>query len=148
MDVSKQQKVILEAAMTVPGAFKPKLIGEKTGLGYSTVSTQLDRLVAKKILVKNTENKTFMVAEDARKEWANPEKPPAATIPTPNTQQTASSAPQGSPKVLTEESAGLFPYQYFKTLSPKIGGAGELVDVITDHVFNGGSYKDIKCVYR
>jgi len=151
MDVSKQQKLIVEAAMAAPGAFKPKFIAEKTGLAYNIVSAQLERLVAKKILVKDKEARTYTVSEDARKEWANPEKPPAATIPTPNTEQTEktpSSAPQGSPKVLTEESAGLFPCQYFKTLSPKIGGAGELVDVITDHVFNGGSYKDIKCVYR
>ena len=151
MDVSGQQKVILEAAMTASGAFKPKYIGEKTELGYNIVRSQLDRLVAKEILVKDKEARTYTVAEDARREWANPPKPSAATIPTPNTEQTEktpSSAPQGSPKVLTEESAGLFPCQYFQTLSPKIGGAGELVDVITDHVFNGGSYKDMKCVYR
>jgi len=67
MDVSKQQKVILEAAMTVPGAFKPKFIGEKTGLGYSTVSTQLDRLVAKKILVTDKENKTNTVTDEGRR---------------------------------------------------------------------------------
>jgi len=104
MDVSKQQKVILEAAMAVPGAFKPKFIGEKTGLGYSTVSTQLDRLVAKKILVKDKEARTYTVAEDARKEWWN--------------------SPEAAP---TEESAGPSPYQPdFRSLVVKIKLAIEL----------------------
>jgi predicted transcriptional regulator len=64
MSVSRQQKLILEAAMTVPGAFKPKFIGEKTGLGYNIVSAQLDRLVAKKILVTDKENKTYTVTDE------------------------------------------------------------------------------------
>jgi len=159
MAVSGQQKLILEAAMTAPGAFKPKYIGEKTGLAYNIVSPQLDRLVAKKMLVNDKETKTFTVSEDARKEWANPEKTPATTIPTPNTEQTTqppSPAPQqttepevakeevsktqAATKVLAEESAGLSPYQHFKTLGMKIGVAAELVDVITDHVFNGDNY--------
>ena len=101
MSVSGQQKLILEAAMTTPGAFKPKYIVEKTGLAYNIVSAQLERLVAKKILVKDKEARTYWVAEDARREWANPEKPPATTIPTPNTEQTENvppATPEGSPK--------------------------------------------------
>jgi len=167
MAVSKQQKPILESAMTAPGAFRPKYIVEKTGLGYNIVSPQLDRLVAKKILVRDKEARTYTVSEEARKEWANPQKPPAATIPTPNTEQTTqppSQAPrettepeaaeekatktQAATKVLTEESAGLSPYQHFKTLGLKIGVVSDIVDVVTDHVFNGGKYTDIKWVYR
>jgi len=52
MDVSKQQRLILEAAMTAPGAFTPTYIVEKTGLAYNIVSPQLYRLVAKKYLSK------------------------------------------------------------------------------------------------
>ena len=52
MEVSDRQKVILQAAMTAPGAFKPKYIVEKTGLAYNTVGTQLDRLVQKIYLLK------------------------------------------------------------------------------------------------
>ena len=66
MDVSKQQKLIVEAAMTAPGAFKPKFIAEKTGLAYNIVSAQLERLVAKKILVKAKEDKPPIVTDESR----------------------------------------------------------------------------------
>lgn len=48
----------------------------------------------------------------------------------------------------TEESLGLSPYEHFKTLGRKIGVNDQLVEVITDHISNGGNYKDIKWVYR
>jgi predicted transcriptional regulator len=67
MDVSKQQKLIVEAAMTAPGAFKPKFIGEKTGLAYNIVSPQIERLVAEKILVTDKENKTYTVTDEGRR---------------------------------------------------------------------------------
>jgi hypothetical protein len=52
MSVSGQQKLILEAAMTAPSAFKPKYIVEKSGLAYKLVSPQLERLVDKQYLSK------------------------------------------------------------------------------------------------
>ena len=104
MDVSKQQKVILEAAMTAPGAFRPKYMAEKAGLAYDIICSQLGRLVAKKILVKDKEARTYTVAEDARKEWWN--------------------SPEAAP---TEESAGPSPYQPdFRSLVVKIELAIEL----------------------
>jgi len=66
MDVSKQQKPILEAAMTAPGAFKPKYIVEETGMGYNIVSPQLERLAAKTIFVKAKEDKPPIVADESR----------------------------------------------------------------------------------
>jgi len=66
MSVYGQQKLIPEAAMTTPGAFKPKYIVEKTGLAYNIVSAQLERLVAKRILVKAKEDKPPIVTDESR----------------------------------------------------------------------------------
>jgi predicted RNA-binding Zn-ribbon protein involved in translation (DUF1610 family) len=156
MNISEQQKQILEVAIALPGPFKPNDIAHKLQSPRDTVAQQLRRMVEKKIVIKDDDTKTYAVSEDARKEWAKPEKPPAATIPTPNTEQTASTTPQEGAKAdeeptktaLTEESAGLSPYQHFRTLGLKIGVAANIVDVVTDHVFNGGKYTDIKWVYR
>jgi hypothetical protein len=66
MFVSYQQKIILQAATTARGPIRPKHIVEETGMGYNTVSPQLERLAAKTILVKAKEDKPPIVTDESR----------------------------------------------------------------------------------
>jgi predicted RNA-binding Zn-ribbon protein involved in translation (DUF1610 family) len=143
MYVTAQQKPILEAAITAQGAFKPKYIMEKVGLTYNTVFTQLERLVAKKILIKDKETKTYKVSESARKEWAKPKEPSAGAVEHDKDGKAKVEAGESLP---SEESLGLTAYEYFKNLGTCIGVQGELIPVVANHVFNGGNYTDLKWV--
>ena len=146
--VSRQQKLILEAAMTATSAFKPMYIVQKTGLTYNIVSPQLDRLVTKKYLLKTRTpghlrflknwggiGQASKISEKGRNSKGRPNREPHSG---------------GDPRqhLARNQQACLNTNLSFKTLGERIGVAAGLVDVITDHTFSLGNCRHIKWVCR
>ena len=110
---------ILEALAAESGPILPSALATKMGLDINQITTQITRMVKNGEVTKN-EAGEILITEKGKE---------VVTLP-------------------SHVEMGATPYDQFKYLGKKIGILGDLIDVTTDHVWNGGDYTDITWVWN